>query len=68
MWFGHCQCGLAEVGSLLQFLGLNEKKIIAGNWKMNKTVEEAIELADTLKPEETAVDVVYVRPLQLFMR
>ena len=25
------------------------KKIIAGNWKMNKTVEEALELAQELK-------------------
>ena len=41
------------------------KKIIAGNWKMNKTVEEALELAQELKrnfSEETAVDVVLCPP------
>jgi triosephosphate isomerase len=41
------------------------KKIIAGNWKMNKTVEEALELAQELKrnfSEETGVDVVLCPP------
>ncbi len=41
------------------------KKIIAGNWKMNKTVEEAVELAEELKrgyAEQTAVDMVLCPP------
>jgi triosephosphate isomerase len=41
------------------------KKIIAGNWKMNKTVEEAVELATGLKRELggcTEVDVVLCPP------
>ena len=41
------------------------KKIIAGNWKMNKTVEEAVELAGELMrgyAEQTAVDVVLCPP------
>ncbi|MDZ8117410.1 triose-phosphate isomerase [Pontiella agarivorans] len=41
------------------------KKIIAGNWKMNKTVEEAIELANGVKRELadcTEVDVVLCPP------
>ncbi|QBG47257.1 triose-phosphate isomerase [Verrucomicrobia bacterium S94] len=41
------------------------KKIIAGNWKMNKTVEEAVELANGVKRELadcTEVDVVLCPP------
>ncbi len=41
------------------------KKIIAGNWKMNKTVEEAVELANAIKLELgecTEVDVVICPP------
>ena len=41
------------------------KKIIAGNWKMNKTVEEAIELANQIKRDLancTEVDVVLCPP------
>ena len=41
------------------------KKIIAGNWKMNKTIEEAVELANGLKREVggcTEVDVVLCPP------
>ena len=41
------------------------KKIIAGNWKMNKTVEEAVELANELMrgyAEQTAVDMVLCPP------
>jgi triosephosphate isomerase len=41
------------------------KKIIAGNWKMNKTIEEAVELANGLKRELggcTEVDVVLCPP------
>lgn len=41
------------------------KKIIAGNWKMNKTVEEAIELATAIKRELadcSGVDVVLCPP------
>jgi len=41
------------------------KKIIAGNWKMNKTVEEAVELANGIKldlADCTDVDVVLCPP------
>jgi len=41
------------------------KKIIAGNWKMNKTVGEALALMNELKPlvaENSAVDVVVCPP------
>lgn len=41
------------------------KKIIAGNWKMNKTVGEAIALVEELKPlvaGQTSVDVVVCPP------
>ncbi len=41
------------------------KKIIAGNWKMNKTVEEAVELANAIKLELAdckGVDVVLCPP------
>ena len=40
------------------------KKIIAGNWKMNKTPSEALELVELLKPlvATDAVDVVYCVP------
>ena len=37
------------------------KKIIAGNWKMNMTPSEAVELVNTLKPlvANDEVDVVF---------
>ncbi len=40
------------------------KKIIAGNWKMNQTPLEAVELVNTLKPlvKNEAVDVVFCVP------
>ena len=41
------------------------RKLAAGNWKMNKTVEEAVELAEELKrgyAEQTAVDMVLCPP------
>lgn len=40
------------------------KKIIAGNWKMNKTPSEAKELVELLKPlvDNPDVDVVYCVP------
>ena len=40
------------------------RKIIAGNWKMNKTPSEAKELVETLKPlvNNPDVDVVYCVP------
>ena len=41
------------------------KKIIAGNWKMNKTVEEAVELANAVKQnlaDCNDVDVVLCPP------
>ncbi len=41
------------------------KKIVAGNWKMNKTVEEAVELANAIKLELAdckGVDVVLCPP------
>ena len=41
------------------------KKIIAGNWKMNKTVAESIELVEELQrvhADQTAVDVVVCPP------
>ena len=40
------------------------KKIIAGNWKMNKTPSEAVELVNTLKPlvANDEVDVVFCVP------
>lgn len=40
------------------------KKIIAGNWKMNKTPSEAVELVNLLKPlvNNPDVDVVYCVP------
>lgn len=40
------------------------KKIIAGNWKMNMTPSEAVELANTLKPlvANDEVDVVFCVP------
>lgn len=40
------------------------KKIIAGNWKMNTTVEQAVELAQTVKQryDNYAVDVVLCAP------
>ena len=39
------------------------KKIIAGNWKMNMTPSEAVELVNTLKPlvANDDVDVVFLR-------
>ena len=43
---------------------MSRKKIIAGNWKMNKTPSEAVELVKTLKPlvQNPEVDVVYCVP------
>ncbi len=40
------------------------KKIIAGNWKMNMTPREAVQLVETLKPlvKNDAVDVVFCIP------
>ena len=40
------------------------KKIIAGNWKMNMTPSEAVELVNTLKPlvANEEVDVVFCVP------
>lgn len=40
------------------------KKIVAGNWKMNKTPSEAVELANMLKPlvDTDKVDVVFCVP------
>ena len=40
------------------------KKIIAGNWKMNMTPSEAVELVNTLKPlvANDDVDVVFCVP------
>ena len=40
------------------------KKVIAGNWKMNMTPSEAVELVDTLKPlvDNPEVDVVFCVP------
>ena len=43
---------------------MSRKKIIAGNWKMNKTPSEAVELVKTLAPlvQNPEVDVVYCVP------
>ena len=43
---------------------MSRKKIIAGNWKMNKTPSEAVELVKTLAPlvQNPDVDVVYCVP------
>lgn len=43
---------------------MSRKKIIAGNWKMNKTPSEAVELVKLLKPlvQNDDVDVVYCVP------
>ena len=43
---------------------MSRKKIIAGNWKMNKTPSEAVELVELLKPlvQNDDVDVVYCVP------
>ena len=40
------------------------KKIIAGNWKMNMTPSQAVELAETLKPlvKDSEADVVFCVP------
>ena len=40
------------------------KKIVAGNWKMNKTPSEAVELVNMLKPlcANEDVDVVFCVP------
>ena len=45
------------------------KKIIAGNWKMNKTPSEAVELVNTLKPlvANDEVDVSAYLPLISFL-
>ena len=43
---------------------MSRKKIIAGNWKMNKTPSEAVALVEELKPlvQNDDVDVVYCVP------
>jgi triosephosphate isomerase len=43
---------------------MSRKKIIAGNWKMNMTPTEAVELVNTLKPlvESDEADVVFCVP------
>ena len=43
---------------------MSRKRIIAGNWKMNKTPSEAVELVETLKNlvKNDDVDVVYCVP------
>ncbi|NLC73633.1 MAG: triosephosphate isomerase, partial [Clostridiales bacterium] len=43
---------------------MSRRKIIAGNWKMNKTPSEAKELVEMLKPlvDNKDVDVVYCVP------
>ncbi|WP_333645886.1 triose-phosphate isomerase [Lacrimispora sp.] len=43
---------------------MSRRKIIAGNWKMNMTPTEAVELVNTLKPlvENDEVDVVFCVP------
>ena len=40
------------------------RKIVAGNWKMNKTPSEAVALVETLKPlvKNDEVDVVFCVP------
>lgn len=45
-------------------IGMSRKKIIAGNWKMNVTPTEAVELVNTLKPlvDNDQVDVVFCVP------
>ena len=46
------------------------RKIIAGNWKMNKTPSEAVALVEELKPlvANDAVDVVFCVPVNLWSR
>ena len=43
---------------------MSRKKIVAGNWKMNMTPTEAVELVNTLKPlvVNDEVDVVFCVP------
>ncbi len=43
---------------------MSRRRIVAGNWKMNKTVSEAVALVNELKPlvENDDVDVVYCVP------
>ena len=43
---------------------MSRRKIIAGNWKMNQTPSQALELVETLKPlvADADVDVVYCVP------
>lgn len=43
---------------------MSRKIVIAGNWKMNKTPEEAVKLIDEIKPaaEKTSADVVLCVP------
>ena len=43
---------------------MSRKKIIAGNWKMNMTPSEAVDLVNTLKPlvANDDVDVVFCVP------
>ena len=44
---------------------MSRKKIIAGNWKMNKTPSEAVALVEELKPlvANEEVDVVFCVPV-----
>ena len=43
---------------------MSRKKIVAGNWKMNMTPTEAVDLVNTLKPlvVNDEVDVVFCVP------
>ena len=45
------------------------KKIIAGNWKMNKTPSEAVALINELKPlvQNEDVDVVFCVPANMVL-
>ncbi len=47
-----------------RILEMSRRRIVAGNWKMNKTVSEAVALVNELKPlvENDDVDVVYCVP------
>ena len=51
-------------GKKPQEIFIMRKPIIAGNWKMNKTPSEAVELANMLKPlvDTDKVDVVFCVP------
>ena len=43
---------------------MSRRKIVAGNWKMNMTPNEAVKLIETLKPlvKSDDVDVVFCVP------